>query len=562
MKKKIKEQQYLHFLKEYAFKKKLLLSYIIVIGIIILTAGISLVNPKLQGKIIDDLSHPHTTSLPVLMMSLIVFLVVLLFSYLMNYMQRYIVSVISEEIAAEMRQKVEDKLTTVKTSFFEKIKLSEILLKVDKDVIAIKQCGITSIIGLVSNIIILIIIPPYMLSIHKGIAISNIVLFVSVPFISKIMGKLIQDTSEKVLKEYNSTTNVLTNTYNNWFITRIFQCGAYIHDKYFEKNQQYKKEINRQNLFCILNVCIILVIQFLGTVIIWVVGAQEVFRGNMTTGTIITLMNYQGIIMNPILGIAQFANEYHTAVVSLKDINQLLRYPDQTHNSGEEVDIISSIRLERMSFSYAESGKKVFNGVNLDFKKGLIYGIHGKSGRGKSTLFKIITGVYELNEGKLFINDTELQDIDISSYWKNVGYVMQQTQFFNDAVRKNMELMHIVSKEELDFVSECLDLYDEIYSLEKGWDTEIKMEPCNFSEGQMVRLDIMRNVLKKAQLLIFDEVTANIDGMRRQCFYQMLHKLAVDKIIIFSTHNIEELKEADIIVDLEKMNIGREEEYL
>lgn len=55
----------------------------------------------------------------------------------------------------------------------------------------------------------------------------------------------------------------------------------------------------------------------------------------------------------------------------------------------------------------------------------------------------------------------------------------------------------MVSKEELDFVSECLDLYDEIYSLEKGWDTEIKMEPCNFSEGQMVRMDIMRNVLKK-----------------------------------------------------------------
>ena len=89
----------------------------------------------------------------------------------------------------------------------------------------------------------------------------------------------------------------------------------------------------------------------------------------------------------------------------------------------------------------------------------------------------------------------------------------------------------------------------------KGGDTEIKLEPCNFSEGQMRRLDIMRNILKNSQILIFDEATANIDEKRRGRFYQLLHELSGDKIIIFSTHNLEELREADIIVDLEKLHI-------
>lgn len=218
----------------------------------------------------------------------------------MNYVQRYVVAVISEEIAADMRQKVEDKLSTVSVNFFEKIKLSDILLKVDKDVSAVKQCGITSIITLISNIVILVVVPPYMFSIHKGIAVSNIILLVSVPFISRILGKLIQETSSQVLEGYNSITSVLTNTYDNWFITRLFQCGQYVHDLYFEKNQKYKKETNSQNLLYILNTSTILVIQFMGTVIIWVVGAQEVFKGNMTIGTIMALMNYQTIIMNPI----------------------------------------------------------------------------------------------------------------------------------------------------------------------------------------------------------------------------------------------------------------------
>ena len=253
-----KKRPYLGFLKEYAFKKKLLPYYILTIAIIVLTAGVSLVRPELQGKVIDDLGNPHGTSLSAFMLLLAVFLGMLLLNYLMNYVQRYVVAVISEEIAADMRQKVEDKLSTVSVNFFEKIKLSDILLKVDKDVSAVKQCGITSIITLISNIVILVVVPPYMFSIHKGIAVSNIILLVSVPFISRILGKLIQETSSQVLEGYNSITSVLTNTYDNWFITRLFQCGQYVHDRYFEKNQKYKKETNRQNLLYILNTSTIL----------------------------------------------------------------------------------------------------------------------------------------------------------------------------------------------------------------------------------------------------------------------------------------------------------------
>lgn len=205
------KRAYLGFLKEYAFKKKLLPYYILTIAIIVLTAGVSLVRPELQGEVIDDLGNPQSTSLSAFMFLLAVFLGMVLLNYLMNYVQRYVVAVISEEIAADMRQKVEDKLSTVSVNFFEKIKLSDILLKVDKDVSAVKQCGITSIITLISNIVILVVVPPYMFSIHKGIAVSNIILLVSVPFISRILGKLIQETSSQVLEGYNSITSVLTN---------------------------------------------------------------------------------------------------------------------------------------------------------------------------------------------------------------------------------------------------------------------------------------------------------------------------------------------------------------
>ncbi len=108
----------------------------------------------------------------------------------------------------------------------------------------------------------------------------------------------------------------------------------------------------------------------------------------------------------------------------------------------------------------------------------------------------------------------------------------------------------------MDTVAKCLDLYDEIHTLEMVWDTEIKLEPCNFSEGQMRRLDIMRNILKNSQILIFlmkrqQILMKNEEGV----FINYCMHYQGRKLLFFSTHNLEELREADIIVDLEKLHI-------
>lgn len=315
-------------MRDFAWKKALLPLYFLMVIIIVATSAISLIRPQMQGKIVDTLSIPKSDDMHTLFLQLVAFLGMLLFSYSISYLQKYVISVISEEIAADMRQKLHDKLGTVKVEFFRKIELSDILLKIDKDVSAIKQCGMTSIITLISNIAILVVIPPYMFSIHKGIAISNILLLVFVPFVSRWHGKRIQKASKDVLDGYNDTTSVLTESYNNWLVTRLYHCYQYINRKYFAKSQEYKKAANKQNFIYILNTWMILLIQYMGTVIIWIVGALEIFEGRMTIGTIIALMNYQSIIMNPIIGIASFANEYHTAIVSLKDINTLLNFED------------------------------------------------------------------------------------------------------------------------------------------------------------------------------------------------------------------------------------------
>lgn len=561
-------RQYIRFLKEYAGKRRLIPLYIFIIAFIITNTVISLIRPKLQGEIIDDLSNPDAADLPVFMASLFVFLGMLMINYIVIYCQKYTVAVISEEIAADIRQKVHDKLTTVQTEFFSHMELSDILLKVDKDAEAIKRCGITSIITLVSNIAVLIVVPPYMISIHKGIAVTNIFLLISVPFVSKWLGTYIQQTSEEVLQGYNDMTNALTNSYNNWFIIRIFQCGRYAHDKYSRQNQHYRKMVNRQNLLYIANTVLVLIIQFIGAAVIWIAGAGEIFAGNMTVGTILALMNYQNIIMNPILGIADFANEYHTAMASLKDIYRLLSSQDIEREGKNRIRKIRELTLDNVGFCYSGSEYMIFKNLNVTFQTGKLYAVLGKSGQGKSTLFKLLTGISQPTEGEILIGGEKMSETDLYSYWKLVGFVMQRSTFFKDSVKRNLTLNTLSDEgyalrralghrdqavSQMDELSRCLDLYEEIHSLPDVWDTEIKTDPCNFSEGQMRRLDIMRNVLKDPDVLIFDEATANIDRKRRRDFYALLRTLSEHKIIIYSTHNEEELAEADEVINLAEL---------
>ena len=436
---------------------------------------------------------------------------------------------------------------TVEVDFYNKVELSDILLKLDKDVSAIKQCGITSIITLSSNIVLLVVIPPNMLSIHKQIAICNIIFLICAPLISHFLTNIIQRISNQILQNYSEITNVLTNTYNNWFVIRSFHCQQYIHDKYNISNQKYKSTINKQNFLYLVNILSTLILQFFGAAIIWIIGAKEIISGNMTIGTIIALMNYQAIILNPIIGIADFTNEYHTAIVSLKDINSLLSYPDTKKNRHLIVNV-NEITLKQVHFHYPDAENEVIRDANILLKKGRLYGIHGKSGQGKSTFFRLITGLYRPTSGNIFINDIPINECNLDTYWSCIGYVMQRSDFFKDTIKKNM--FYAGNDSDLEELAKNIDIFNEIDALPESWETEIKTDPYNFSEGQLRRMDILRNILKNPEVLIFDEVTANIDDSRRQKFYDILHNLVKDKIIIFSTHNFQELKEADEIIDI------------
>ncbi|HHV26951.1 MAG TPA: ABC transporter ATP-binding protein [Tissierellia bacterium] len=538
------------FLKKYGFKKNIIPLYILIIFLIIISTVISIMRPKYQGILVDSLSNFTHLDKITFYKRLKFFLLILLLSYVVVYIQKYLTSLVSEEIASNLRQDVNNKLSTINNEYYHTHNFSDILLKVDKDIETIKFFGIPTIIKLVTNIATLVFVIPYMFYIDKKITVINLSLLLLIPLLSWIFGTLIQKTTRKVLDSYNSTTNVLNNNYANWKNILLFSCQNYVNFKYKENNQEYKRNLKHRSLLYTLNSALFLILQYGGAVAIWVLGSYKVFAGTMTIGTVLALMNYQSIIMNPIMEFSYFINDYHTAIESIEDLYQFYNYSDMDLGKVKLDVSPSLIRLENVSYSYNNSEEMVLKNISVEFEKGKVYAIIGKSGEGKSTLLQLISGFLTPTKGNIYINNVNLNDLNKKSYWSYLGYTMQRPKFFNDSIITNLNLQKNLSISEIQAKCKDIDIYDDIIGTDSSWDTIITTDTENFSEGQLKRLDISRNLLKKPSILLFDEATASLDAVRQAQFFDLIKDLSNDCIIILITHDMNEVKYVDEVYSL------------
>lgn len=178
------------------------------------------------------------------------------------------------------------------------------------------------------------------------------------------------------------------------------------------------------------------VLQILGTTCIWIIGAKNIITGNMTIGIVMALMNYQNMIVSPILDITNFYNEFHTAKESLNNINFFFNEKDEDLETGFKITDINNIKVSNLEYSYNKN--TILNISNVEFKKGNIYVLKGSSGQGKSTLMDILTANINNYKGNILIDGIDLRKINLSSYRTKISYSMQYPNFYYDFFEENL----------------------------------------------------------------------------------------------------------------------------
>jgi subfamily B ATP-binding cassette protein MsbA len=208
------------------------------------------------------------------------------------------------------------------------------------------------------------------------------------------------------------------------------------------------------------------------------------------------------------------------------------------------------MELRDLSFEF-EKGSKVLNSLDLDIYKNQTLAIVGESGAGKSTLVNIIGGLLMPTEGQVLIDGKSIKDLNLSTYRKDLGYIVQDAVIFNDTIYNNISFWAPKTEENYQRflrAAKRAAIFDFINDLPKGENTELGFNGINISGGQKQRISIARELFKEVSFLFMDEATSSLDGETESIIQQNIFKLKGHYTIIIIAHRLATIKNADNII--------------
>jgi hypothetical protein len=254
----------------------------------------------------------------------------------------------------------------------------------------------------------------------------------------------------------------------------------------------------------------------------------------------------------PFLELSRLPLGLGRALQAAKQTFSLLDENEPVGNDGsKEIEKINEIKFENVDFSYPNRDKMIFENLNLYFEDEKIVGLVGESGSGKSTLMKMVMKWYMAKSGKISLNEEDILEIDSRKLQEKIAYIPQFPQIFSQTIRENLVLGNdkIIDEEILEIAEKCR-LKDVILSTENGLDTKINSEKIIFSSGEMQRLELMRALLKRADVYIFDEPTSNLDTLNESIILNLIKENCKGMVFLIS-HRMSTVSFSDVVYRVE-----------
>ena len=291
--------------------------------------------------------------------------------------------------------------------------------------------------------------------------------------------------------------------------------------------------------------------QVSGLIIIWY-GAILVLDGKLTLGQLIAFRILSGYVTSPLLRLASLWQNFQETALSLERLSDVVDHPEEIEITGENLPPIppikGSINYDSVSFRFSNSGPMQLLNVNLSIDKGSFIGIVASSGSGKSTLLKLLTKLYEPENGTIRIDNYDISKVDLYSLRSQIGVVPQDSVLFDGSVQANIGLTRPDANfEDIQKAAKIACADDFIETLPSGYSSSVGERGSALSGGQRQRIAIARMVLKRPKLLILDEATSSLDVDTEQRLTRNLAEEYKESTVLFITHRLGSLKHADKI---------------
>lgn len=531
---------------------------VIALLVMILNSGITMLTPYLIGYTIDHYIQTGQYH------GLMVYCGILFGLYLIwawtEYMQTEVMGSIGQRMLYSLRNEVFGKLQSLPVSFFNQNKSGDLIARINNDTDKVNQFFSQSLMRFIDSVFAMTGAMIFLLSINLKLGSATLVPGVFILLFVLLVSPWVKKKNAVSLNRSGGLSGEIQESLHNFKTIIAFNRRDYFRRRFKNANQENYKAALHAGLANSVFVPVFALFSNLAQLIVLTYGIYLISVGQFTIGLLISFIAYAQNFYQPLRQLAALWASFQTAmaawdrisvIIELKaDLQQL---PVGEDNNIGVVDIHKNapvIEFDHVFFEYP-GGKKVLKDINFSLQKGKTYALVGPTGGGKTTTASLIARLYDPTSGQVLLDGRDIRSFTPEQRTAKIGFILQEPFLFSGSLRDNIlygnELLKNLDNQALTRLMDQMGLSGLLMRFEKGLDTPLSSAVDDISLGQKQLIAFIRAVIRKPEVLILDEATANIDTVTEQLLSEILEKLPSSTTRIIIAHRLNTIENADEI---------------
>lgn len=518
--------------------------------IIFVNAGLSLLGPYLIGHAIDTYIQSKQYH------GLIVFSGILLGIYattfITNYLQIKIMGGVGQRMLYSLRNAVFNKLQILPVDFFNQNKAGDLISRINNDTDKLNQFFSQSLMNFIGSIFTMVGAGIFLLSINFELGLAALAPAFVIWVFTKAISPWVKSKNAANLKSTGGLSAEIQESLNNFKVIVAFNRRDYFRKRFDEANQtNYSTAVSAglaNNIFT----PVYGLSANIGQMVVLAFGIYLIMTGNFTIGLLVGFLAYINSFYHPLRQLAALWASFQTAMAAWDRISQILALDTNLQVApGHCTDNTTAyLSFRNVSFTYP-NGKEVLHHVSFNLERGKTYAFVGPTGGGKTTTASLIARLYDATKGLVFLEGKDIRSYEPEERTRKIGFILQEPFLFTGTVRDNILYGNSdyrnLTNEELEKVIHESGLETLLSRFDEGLESKVQTTGDGISLGQKQLIAFMRAVLRKPELLILDEATANIDTITEQMLEAILQKLPETTTRVIIAHRLNTIENADEI---------------
>ena len=536
---------FLSFLKKYRVR--------MIVGLILvfITSLLVLINPQISGMIVDEvIEGQHYEKLGILLLIMIGVTLVrslLRFTFLMCFESS------SQGLVYDMREEAYRKLMKEDFNFFNKNRTGDLMSRQTGDMDAVRHMVSHVIYFSFENILVFLMALVMIFSVNVKMALCMLIVLPFTLAVTLSQRRHIKPAFDRVRDCFSSLNAFAQETIAGNRVVKAFAKEDYELEKFDRENDGYRDaQLNAASIwmkyipmFEILSQCL--------TIILMIMGGFMVIDGEMTIGNMVTVNGYLWMLNSPLRQAGWIINDLQRFLTAIEKIYKVYTTePDikQPEHVVEKKKLKGSVTFDHVN--YYTNDDTVLKDISFHVEPGQTVGIIGATGSGKSSLINLICRFYDVNQGRVLVDDIDVRNLNLQTLRGNIGIAMQDVFLFSDTIEGNIAYGNPdCTFEQVQAAAKIANADEFIREMPEGYDTIIGERGVGLSGGQKQRISLARAILKDPSIIILDDTTSAIDMETESLIQNELKKISDERTVFIIAHRISSIIHADQILVLD-----------